>query len=36
MKDAVSATGYGVMATGLEETEDADGGGRGSVDMGRC
>ena len=36
MKDAVSATGYAVMATGLEETEGADGGGRGSVDMGRC
>ena len=36
MKEAVSATGYAVMATGLEETEGADGGGRGSVDMGRC
>ena len=36
MKDAVSATGYAVMATGLEEMEGADGGGRGSVDMRRC
>ena len=35
MKDAVAATGYAVMATGLEETEGADGGGRGSVDMRR-